>query len=77
VERSSSRLQRLKEHRNSVASPMYRLQTEILSDIFLIYARENDELFNLRWTRLLFVCRRWYNIAMDTQGLWSFIDINP
>ncbi|KZV73247.1 hypothetical protein PENSPDRAFT_750361 [Peniophora sp. CONT] len=77
LERSSSRLQRLKEHRNSLASPMYRLQPEVLSDIFLVYAQENDELFNLRWTRLFFVCRRWYNIAINTQVLWSFIDVNP
>ncbi|VDC01122.1 unnamed protein product [Peniophora sp. CBMAI 1063] len=76
LQRSSSRLQRLKEHRNALLSPMYRLHPEILSSIFFNYAQGNGELFNLRWTRLLFVCRRWHDIAMKTLKLWSFIDVS-
>ncbi|KZV73246.1 hypothetical protein PENSPDRAFT_683103 [Peniophora sp. CONT] len=75
LQRSSARLQRLKEYRNSLASPMYCLQPEILAEIFYTYAHDNDELFNLLWTRLLLVCKRWYNIAKDIQSLWSFIDV--
>ncbi|KZV68929.1 hypothetical protein PENSPDRAFT_753782 [Peniophora sp. CONT] len=75
LRRSASRLQRLKEYRNAITSPMYRLHPEILSNILYIYAKDNNELFDLRWTRLLFVCRRWHDIAMRTLSLWSFIDI--
>ncbi|KZV62459.1 hypothetical protein PENSPDRAFT_658093 [Peniophora sp. CONT] len=71
----SSRLQRLKEYRNSLSSPMYRLHPELLSYIFFIYAQNNNELFDLRWTRLLFVCRRWHDVGKHTQSLWSYIDI--
>ncbi|VDB84647.1 unnamed protein product [Peniophora sp. CBMAI 1063] len=74
LHRSSQRLQRLKEYRNSLASFAYCLQPEILSNILLIYAKDNDMLFDLRWTRLLLVCRRWYDVAANTQNLWSYID---
>lgn len=73
---SSARLRRLKECRNTLSSAIYCLQPEILSRIFFVYAQENDELFNLRWTRLLLVCRRWHDIGKNTQSLWSFIDVN-
>ncbi|KZV62463.1 hypothetical protein PENSPDRAFT_591383, partial [Peniophora sp. CONT] len=73
LQRSSSRLQRLKEYRNALASPMYRLHPEILSNVFYIYAQDNDELFNLRWTRVLLVCRRWHDVAVNASSLWSFI----
>ncbi|KZV62472.1 hypothetical protein PENSPDRAFT_544618, partial [Peniophora sp. CONT] len=71
--RSLLRVQRLKEHRNTLSSPMYRLQPELLSMIFYIYAKDNDELFNMRWVRLMFVCRRWHDIATRIPKLWSFI----
>lgn len=77
LQRSSSRLQRLKEHRNALTSPMYRMHPEILSNIFYIYAQDNNELYDLRWTRLLFVCRRWHDIAINILKLWSFIDVGP
>ena len=78
LERSSARLRRLQEYRNSVASPIYRLQPEIMSNIFFIYAQDADSLYDLRWTRsLLPVCRHWYRIAIDTQRLWSFIEVGP
>ncbi|KZV61513.1 hypothetical protein PENSPDRAFT_693364 [Peniophora sp. CONT] len=75
LQRSSARLQRLKEYRNSLASPMYCLQPEILSKIFFMCALDYNELFDLRWTRLLLVCKRWYDNAKDVQILWSFIDV--
>ena len=70
LERSSARLRRLQEYRNSIASPIYRLQPEIISNIFFIYAQDEGSLYGLRWTRtLLPVCRHWYRIAVDTQRL--------
>ncbi|VDC04438.1 unnamed protein product [Peniophora sp. CBMAI 1063] len=75
IQRSSSRLQRLREYRNSLASPIHNLLPEILSHIFFIYAQDNDELFNMRWARLLLVCRRWRDIGMLTPKLWSFMDL--
>ncbi|KZV73745.1 hypothetical protein PENSPDRAFT_540255, partial [Peniophora sp. CONT] len=73
LQRSSSRLQRLKEYRNTLTSPFYNLLPEILSYIFFIYAQDNNELFNLRWARLLLVCRRWHEVGLTTPKLWSFI----
>ncbi|VDC04498.1 unnamed protein product [Peniophora sp. CBMAI 1063] len=75
LKRSASRLQRLKEYRNRLMSPMYRLEPELLSRIMFIYARDNDELYNLRWTRLIFVCRRWHDVATHALKLWSFIEV--
>ncbi|VDC04495.1 unnamed protein product [Peniophora sp. CBMAI 1063] len=75
LQRSASRLQRLKEYRNQLASPMYRLHPELLSRIMSIYAHGNHELYNLRWTRLILVCRRWHDMAMHSLSLWSFLDI--
>lgn len=75
LHRSARRLQRLKEYRNSLASPIYRLLPELISTIFYVYAQDNGELFDLGWTRLLLVCRRWYHVAMTTQTLWSFIQV--
>ncbi|VDB84642.1 unnamed protein product [Peniophora sp. CBMAI 1063] len=76
LHRSSLRLQRLKEHRNILASPMYSLHPEILAQILTVAARDNDELFDLRWTRFMLVCRRWHNVAKDIRSLWSSIELN-
>ena len=43
--------------------------------IFLIYAEDNKILFNLRWARILLVCKHWYNVALRTPELWSYIEI--
>ncbi|VDB84624.1 unnamed protein product [Peniophora sp. CBMAI 1063] len=76
LHRSASRIHRLKECQNWLASPIYRLPEEILQKIFFIYARDNDELFNLRWTRLLRVSRRWRDILTHFPELWSFIELS-
>ncbi|VDB84756.1 unnamed protein product [Peniophora sp. CBMAI 1063] len=75
IQRSSARLQRLREYRNALASPVYSLLPELLSRIFFIYAYDNETLFDLRWTKLLLVCRRWYNVAIRTPELWSFVQL--
>ncbi|KZV62684.1 hypothetical protein PENSPDRAFT_758544 [Peniophora sp. CONT] len=76
VQRSSSRLQRLREYRNALSSPMYCLLPELLSRIFFIYAEDTYTLHDLRWTKLLLVCRRWHDLAMRTPKLWSFIEFS-
>ncbi|KZV61514.1 hypothetical protein PENSPDRAFT_658856 [Peniophora sp. CONT] len=76
LQRSSVRLRRLQEYRNLLASPVYCLHPEILSNIFFLYAEGCGALFDLRWTRLLLVCRRWYDVAKDIQSLWSFLDVD-
>ena len=61
--------------RDALVAPVDHLYPEILSEIFYAYAEDYDELFSLRWTRLLLVCRRWHDIALNTQSLWSFMNI--
>ncbi|KAJ7202630.1 hypothetical protein GGX14DRAFT_653894 [Mycena pura] len=57
--------------------PILRLSNELLARILTIYAAESDCLFNLKWTRVLFVCRRWHELALASAArpLWSFIAI--
>lgn len=76
LQRSASRIQRLREYRNALSSPMYCLLPELLSRIFFIYAEDTDTLQDLRWTKLLLVCRRWHDLAMRTPKLWSFIEFS-
>ncbi|KZV66870.1 hypothetical protein PENSPDRAFT_562048, partial [Peniophora sp. CONT] len=75
LQRCSNRMQRIQEFRNKLSSPMYSLLPELLSKIFVIYATDGHELFNMRWTRLLLVCRRWYDVGVSTPKLWSYISL--
>ncbi|VDC04496.1 unnamed protein product [Peniophora sp. CBMAI 1063] len=61
---------------NVVLPYIDRLHPEILSHIFFVHARDNDELYTLRWTRVLLVCKRWHDVATGTQCLWSYINIS-
>ncbi|KZV59968.1 hypothetical protein PENSPDRAFT_760228 [Peniophora sp. CONT] len=54
---------------------MSLLLPELLPMIFFIYAEDNSELFNLRWTRILLVCRHWYDVAVRSPELWSHIEL--
>ncbi|KZV73565.1 hypothetical protein PENSPDRAFT_648713 [Peniophora sp. CONT] len=76
LDRSLVRMQRLKECRNWLASPIHRLHPEILQIIVFMYAHDNDELFDMRWVRLLHVCKRWHDILVHTPVLWSFMDVS-
>ncbi|KZV63095.1 hypothetical protein PENSPDRAFT_551231, partial [Peniophora sp. CONT] len=49
------------------------LLPELLSIIFFMYAEDTYGLSNLRWTRLLHVCRHWHNVGVRTPELWSYI----
>ncbi|KAJ6573477.1 hypothetical protein DFH09DRAFT_388796 [Mycena vulgaris] len=64
----------LKNKRNSLP-PISNLPNEILCQIFCVYATEFRELSNLQWTRLMLVCRRWHDLAIEEQYLWSFIEM--
>ncbi|VDB99801.1 unnamed protein product [Peniophora sp. CBMAI 1063] len=57
--------------------PAHRLPPELLARLFFIYASNNDALYDLRWTKLLFVCKRWHDVGLQTQNLWSFIAWKP
>ncbi|VDB84812.1 unnamed protein product [Peniophora sp. CBMAI 1063] len=78
LQRNISRIERLQveERRDALPSPMATLLPELLSTIFVIYARDDFALANLRWTKLLFVCRHWYDVGMSTPELWSSIDLS-
>ncbi|KAI0048804.1 hypothetical protein FA95DRAFT_1678017 [Auriscalpium vulgare] len=52
------------------------LPDEILSQIMLEYALDMD-IFSNKWTGILFVCRRWYEVASSHSQLWSFLKVSP
>ncbi|KAJ7474289.1 hypothetical protein FB451DRAFT_1558453 [Mycena latifolia] len=64
----------LKARRNSFA-PICTLPNELLSRIFTIYAVDSNTLFNLKWTKIMLVCRHWHDLARAAQPLWAFIDV--
>ncbi|KZV62682.1 hypothetical protein PENSPDRAFT_555458, partial [Peniophora sp. CONT] len=71
------RLQMLRTSQNTLACPIFSLPPEVLSRVFFLCADDNDALCNLRWTKLMLVCRHWNAVALNTPELWSFIDLNP
>ncbi|KAJ6615215.1 hypothetical protein B0H10DRAFT_1950063 [Mycena sp. CBHHK59/15] len=70
-----NRILLLKTQRNSI-SPISGLPNELLIRILTIYVVESDSLSNLKWTKLMYVCRRWHEVCIATQHLWSHIDIS-
>ncbi|KAF7375589.1 F-box domain-containing protein [Mycena sanguinolenta] len=64
----------LKARRNAL-TPIRRLPNELMIRIFAIVAVESDTLFNLRWTKLMYVCHHWHGLALAAQPLWGFIDL--
>ncbi|KAJ7469594.1 hypothetical protein FB451DRAFT_1255080 [Mycena latifolia] len=64
----------LKAKRNTIA-PIFRLPNELLSRILTIHAVDSESLFNLRWTQIMYVCRRWRDLALAAHPLWSFIEL--
>ncbi|KAJ7359849.1 hypothetical protein DFH08DRAFT_417822 [Mycena albidolilacea] len=66
----------LKAEANS-HSLILALPTEITSKIFASYAFESGTRLDLRWTQVMLVCRRWYDIALGEPELWATIEISP
>ncbi|KAJ7659188.1 hypothetical protein DFH06DRAFT_1472604 [Mycena polygramma] len=46
----------------------------IMIRILTIYAVETQSLFNLKWTKVMYVCHRWHELALAAQPLWKFLD---
>ncbi|KAJ7238259.1 hypothetical protein B0H12DRAFT_98813 [Mycena haematopus] len=63
----------LKAKRNAIA-PIRRLPNELMIRILIITAVESNTLFNLKWMKLMYVCRHWHDLALEAQPLWAFID---
>ncbi|KAJ7123983.1 hypothetical protein C8R43DRAFT_39931 [Mycena crocata] len=64
----------LKAESNSIA-PIARLPNELISIIMDMYARETISLSTLRWTKIMLVCRLWYEISIVSHSLWAEIDL--
>ncbi|TRM67520.1 hypothetical protein BD626DRAFT_625957 [Schizophyllum amplum] len=65
-------LSALMSYRNSLVS-IASLPDEILSEIFICYGHAMNALYNLHWTGLMRVCRRWRAVGMATPALWSYV----
>ncbi|KAJ7615936.1 hypothetical protein FB45DRAFT_801558 [Roridomyces roridus] len=55
-------------------NPIDTLPNELLSKIFGFYAFLQGPPFDLKWTRVMLVCRRWHDIAVVEQVLWSYVE---
>ncbi|KAF8142867.1 hypothetical protein K438DRAFT_1736800 [Mycena galopus ATCC 62051] len=64
----------LKAKRNAIA-PIRKLPNELMIRILTIFAVESNTLFDLKWTKLMYVCHHWHSLALAAQPLWAFIDI--
>ncbi|KAF7365954.1 F-box domain-containing protein [Mycena venus] len=56
-------------------APISALPNELMERIFTIYAVDTDTLSNLKWTKIMFVCRRWCELAEGAHRLWASIDL--
>ncbi|KAF7328060.1 hypothetical protein MKEN_00387100 [Mycena kentingensis (nom. inval.)] len=66
----------LKAKRNSLV-PLDKLPNELLTRILSIYAHVSGNLLEAQWSKTIMrVCRRWYELAMAEQPLWSYIGVN-
>ncbi|KAJ6518139.1 hypothetical protein C8R47DRAFT_1062676 [Mycena vitilis] len=63
----------LKAKRNAMA-PICSLPNELMTRILTIFAVETGSLFDLKWTKVMYVCHRWHELALAAQPLWGFID---
>ncbi|KAF7351738.1 F-box domain-containing protein [Mycena sanguinolenta] len=65
----------LKAKRNAMA-PISALPNELMTRIFTIFAAESNSLFNLKWTKIIYVCHHWYALAQAAHPLWGYIDLS-
>jgi hypothetical protein len=70
--------QRMKRSLNERTTPIYRIPTEILSEIFLHCLVEDSDGFDAEEAPLLlnFVCSKWRTVAISTPQLWSSISLD-
>ncbi|KAJ7573698.1 hypothetical protein C8J56DRAFT_508134 [Mycena floridula] len=61
----------LKRYRNTIAT-ISILPDDILSQIFFEYVLISDP-WQVKWTKILFVCRRWADLCMNNPKLWAFV----
>ncbi|KAJ7616543.1 hypothetical protein FB45DRAFT_230222 [Roridomyces roridus] len=54
-------------------SAISALPNELIAKIFRFYAFLDRPPFDLKWTKVMLVCRRWHDIAVAEQWLWSFV----
>ncbi|KAJ7166979.1 hypothetical protein C8R46DRAFT_1095692 [Mycena filopes] len=66
----------LKAEANSLCT-ILNLPTEIVSQIFHWYALGSNRCGDVRWTKIMSVCRRWHDIALADQEIWGFIHVTP
>ncbi|KAF7325053.1 hypothetical protein MKEN_00547900 [Mycena kentingensis (nom. inval.)] len=66
----------LRAKRNTFA-PIQRLPNEIISLVIEQHASTAQEInrFDLHWSKIMLVCRRWFEIAMSQHSLWANIAI--
>ena len=64
----------LQSYRNQLI-PIFKLPPELLSRIMVEYASLTDSLFSLRWTKVMLVCHHWHDVALNSQELWSYVDL--
>ncbi|KAF7427838.1 hypothetical protein PC9H_007054 [Pleurotus ostreatus] len=80
LDSSSDELQHLSDCLRIVASPIRRVNRDILHHIFLWYIRRGPETFAsficrpAPWT-IAVVCRSWREAAVSTSALWSFVQL--
>ncbi|KAJ7453310.1 hypothetical protein B0H11DRAFT_1820659 [Mycena galericulata] len=65
----------LKAQANAL-NPISTLPNELISKIFGIYAFIDGPPYDLKWTKVMLVCRRWHAIALSEQSLWGFIEVS-
>ncbi|KAK7691382.1 hypothetical protein QCA50_004781 [Cerrena zonata] len=78
IEEAIKALRTLGASQNELA-PFHVLADELLTDIFLyVRAVESETSYthrtSRRWMRLSWVCRRWRNVALRSQLLWSKVE---
>ncbi|KAF9023955.1 hypothetical protein BDZ89DRAFT_1069491, partial [Hymenopellis radicata] len=66
----------MKIHRNALV-PVHQLPDDVLSLIFRYHCfgdHETSIYTHPHWAKIMYVCRRWYDLVVHDGFLWSFID---
>ncbi|KAJ7607632.1 hypothetical protein DFH06DRAFT_1486478 [Mycena polygramma] len=67
-----SQISILKQSANAL-NPISTLPNELIAKIFEMYAFLEGPPFGLKWTKVMLVCHRWHDVALNEQSLWGFI----